>query len=430
MPAPSKRSLLIPFSPIRTMFRLADEMERAGGGPVYRLHVGDPDFAPPEDVLVDTVAALRGGKTHYAPVAGIQALREALAEKVRRVNGIAATTDQIVISPGSTEALFATMSVQFHPGDEILIPEIYWPNYLQQALLAGGRPVFYPLGAGYQPDLEGLRARITPRARAILINSPSNPTGAVVPEATLRSMVAIAREADLWILSDEAYEDFVFGGAHASPASFERDLPERERRVFSLFTFSKSYAMTGFRLGYIAAPTPLAATILRKTQEPLIGSASMPIQWGALRALGNKESVARMREAYRRRRDLALAILNPAGLADYKPDGAFYILADIAATGLTGDEFALELLREERVAVAPGAGFALVPALGADGLPIGEPRAEGAPEYPTNPKARHRVRIAFCVSDEELTEGLKRLVRFAERRAAARGTRTGAATAP
>jgi len=424
MPEPSRRSQLIPFSPIRTMFRLADEMERAGGGPVYRFHVGDPDFAPPDRIVEDTASAMRSGKTHYAPVAGVQKLREILAEKVRRKNGVAVDTERIIVCPGSTEALFAAMQVLFSPGEEILIPEIYWPNYLQQALLAGGRPVFYPLGLGYQPDIEGTRRAITPRARAIMINSPSNPTGAVFPEATLRALWELAREKNLWILSDEAYEDFVFGGAHVSPGSFERDLPEAERRVFSLYTFSKTYAMTGFRLGYIAAPTTMSAILLRKAQEPLIGSASMPIQWGAMNAFGEEAAVARMREAYARRRDLAMSILKPAGLADYTPEGAFYIMADVSRTGLTGDEFALRLLREERVAVAPGAGFALQPAIGSDNFPVGTMTPAGAPEYPSNPKAKHRVRIAFCVSDEILREGLTRLVRFAEK------CRAAGATAP
>ncbi len=420
MPELSRRSQLIPFSPIRTMFRLADEMERAGGGPVYRLHVGDPDFAPPARVLEDTAEAMRSGRTHYAPVAGVQKLRETLAEKVRRKNGVAADTEKIIVCPGSTQALFASMQVLFSPGEEILMPEIYWPNYVQQALLAGGRPVFYPLGRGYQPDLEGTRRVITPRARAIMINSPSNPTGAVFLAATLRALWELARERNIWILSDEAYEDFVFGGSHVSPGSFERELPEAERRVFSLYTFSKTYAMTGFRLGYIAAPTTMSAVLLRKTQEPLIGSASMPIQWGAMNAFGEEAAVAAMRSAYARRRDLAMSILEPAGLADYRPEGAFYIMADVSRTGLDGDEFALRLLQEERVAVAPGSGFALQPVIGSDHFPVGTMTPAGAPEYPTHPKAKHRVRIAFCVSDEELKEGLTRMVRFAERQSHAR----------
>ena len=303
------------------------------------------------------------------------------------------------------------------PGDEVLVPEIYWPNYVQEVLLLGGRPVFYPLGAGYQPELGALRALVSPRTRAIMINSPSNPTGAVFPEATLRAMYELAREHDIWILSDEAYEDFVFSGAHVSPGSFEAGMPEEKRRVFTLFTFSKSYAMTGLRLGCVVAPTLYTATLLRKCQEPLVASAGMPIQWGAIAALGEAEraGVAKMRDAYRRRRDLALSILQPAGMADYVPEGAFYIMADVSATGMTGDDFAVALLREKRVAVAPGAGFAILPRFAADGSVVAEPSPSGAPEYPTNPKARHRVRIAFCVSDEELGEGLRRMVRFAAR---------------
>ncbi len=422
MPRPSRRSQLIPFSPIRVMFRLADELERAGGGPVIRLHVGDPDFAPPEAVIEATARAMREGKTHYPPSVGIQSLRTALAEKVTRRNGIAATTEQIVITPGSTEALMASMEIALHPGDEILLPEIYWPNYVQQALLASAKPIFYPLGTGYQPDVEGVRRAVTPRTKAILINSPSNPTGAVIPEATLRALYAVARERDLWVISDEAYEDIVFDAKHVSPGSFERDLPDPERRVFSLYTFSKSYAMTGFRLGYIAAPSQLVATILRKIQEPIVASTATPIQWGGLAALPDDASITTMRDAYRRRRDLAISILRPAGLVDYTPEGAFYILADVESTGLSADEFAVRLLQEHRVAVAPASGFALAPQFGPDGLPIGEMTAMGAPDFPIHPKARTRVRIAFCVSDAELSEGLKRMVALVSALRSARGS--------
>jgi aspartate aminotransferase len=430
MPKPSLRTSLIPFSPIRTMFRLADEMERAGGGPVFRLHVGDPDFAPPASVVEETSAALRTGRTHYAATAGVHELRVALVEKLAKRNGIAATADHIVITPGSTQGLFAGLEMIFGVGEEILVPEIYWPNYVQQIMLLGGRPLFYPLGSGYQPDVDAARRLITPRTRGILINSPSNPTGAVFPESTIRAFFELAREKDLWILSDEAYEDFVFRGSHVSAASFERHLPESERRVFSLFTFSKSFAMTGLRLGYLVSPTLATGILLRKCQEPLVASAAMPIQWGALAAAQGAEqaSVDAMRETYRRRRDLTLSILKPAGLADYEPEGAFYIMADVSSTGLTGDEFAVSLLREERVAVAPGVGFAMQPEFTQEGLPRATPRESGAPDYPANPKARQRVRIAFCVSDDELREGLTRMVRFVERvrgRVAPAAGRTG-----
>ncbi|HET9952537.1 MAG TPA: aminotransferase class I/II-fold pyridoxal phosphate-dependent enzyme [Candidatus Eisenbacteria bacterium] len=416
MPQPSRRSQQIPFSPIRAMFRLADEMERAGKGPVIRFHVGDPDFAPPAAVVEATHAAMKAGKTHYPPSVGVHELRLALAEKVEKQNGIRANVEQVVTSPGSTEALVAVMEIALHPGDEILIPEIYWPNYVQQALLASAKPVFYPLGAGYQPDVEGTRRAITPRTRCILVNSPSNPTGAVAPEATLRALHALAREHDLWIISDEAYEDIVFDATHFSMGAIERDLPESERRVLSLFTFSKSYAMTGFRLGYIVAPTMLMGTILRKTQEPLVGSTASMIQWGGLAALRDPAPIAAMRDAYRRRRDIAVSILREAGMVDYTPQGAFYIMADVSSTGMTGDAFAKALLEEEKVCVAPAAGFALAPEFGSDGVPVGAMTAGGAPDYPSNPKARHLVRIAFCVSDDDVREGLTRLVRFAERR--------------
>ncbi len=217
----------------------------------------------------------------------------------------------------------------------------------------------------------------------------------------------------------------MFRGEHVSTGSFERDLPEEKRRVFTLFTFSKSYSMTGLRLGYVVAPTVYTATLLRKCQEPLVASAGMPIQYGALPALGEAEraGVAKMRDTYRRRRDLALSILQPAGMADYVPEGAFYIMADVSGTGMTGDEFAVALLKEERVAVAPGSGFAITPRFAADGSLSAEPSPSGAPEYPTNPKASHRVRVAFCVSDEDLGEGLRRMAKFAAKRRAVGSTR-------
>lgn len=416
MPKLSLRSEQIPFSPIRTMFRLADEMDAAGRGPVIRLHVGDPDFAPPESVMEATNKALHAGRTHYAPSAGVSELRAALATKVRERNGLAAKTDHIIITPGSTQALYASMSLMLGPGDEMLLPEIYWPNYIQEVLFLGARPVFYPLGQGYQPDLDAVRRAVTSRTRAIMINSPSNPTGAVFPESTLRALFNLAEEHDLWILSDEAYEDFVFGGRHISPGSFERDRPEAERRVFTLFTFSKSYAMTGLRVGYVVCPSFHVWTVLRKCQEPLVASSTTPIQWGAIAALDARERAGldRMHEVYRKRRDLAISILKPAGLTDYVPEGAFYIMADISSTGMDGEAFAEALLEEEKVAVAPGAGFALLPEFGPDGVLRAHPTPSGAPEYATNPKASHRVRIAFCVSDDELREGLTRLVRFAE----------------
>ena len=360
MPGLSRRSELIPFSPIRTMFRLADEMERAGGGPVYRLHVGDPDFHPPAAVVDGVCDAMRGGKTHYEHTVGLHELRAAYAEKARARNGLAATTEHVVVTPGSTQALFASMSLMLGPGDEMMLPEIYLPNYIQQVLMLGARPRFYPLGAGYQPDLEETRRAVTDRTRAILINSPSNPTGAVFHEKTLRALYDLARERDLWVLSDEAYEDFVYGGAHVSPASFERDLPEEQRRVFTLFTFSKSYAMTGLRLGVIITPSGRVTTMLRKCQEPLVASGNSPTQWGACAPSRrpNRRGSRRCTRSTAAPRPRALD--SPArGNGDDVPEGAFYIMADVSSTGMSGDEYAVALLREERVAVAPGAGFAL-----------------------------------------------------------------------
>jgi aspartate aminotransferase/aminotransferase len=232
--------------------------------------------------------------------------------KLARENGLTATPDQIVVTAGAVGALAAGTLAVVDPGDEILVPDPGWPNYTSMALIAGGRPVPYPLRRddGYLPDLETLGRLVSARTKLLLINSPGNPTGSVYPGSVVRSLVDFAREHDLYVLSDEVYEALVFEGEHVPAARFDGD-----GRVITVFGCSKTYAMTGWRLGYAFASMPVAA-LMARLQEPLVSCASSVSQKAAEVALDMDQSpVTAMRDAYRERRDLIVSVLGGERLA-------------------------------------------------------------------------------------------------------------------
>ena len=272
-------------------------------------------------------------------------------EKLGQDNEIKVGPDQVAATPGSVFALASALMTVADPGDEVLIPDPGWPNYHMQALALGLKPVHYPLWAeaGYQPRVQDLSPLVTPRTRALIINNPSNPTGAVFSRKTLESLLELARERDFYLISDEVYEKIIYEGSHFSPASIDPD-----GRVISVFAVSKTYAMTGWRLGYYAAPAALAP-VMFKALEPFVSCASSVSQKAAEAALrGPQECVAEMVETYRRRRDLVVERLERAGLGFVRPSGAFYLLIDITPTGLDSYGFATQLLQETGTAVAPG----------------------------------------------------------------------------
>jgi aspartate/methionine/tyrosine aminotransferase len=332
-------------------------MDLAAGQPnVLHLEVGEPDFPTPPHIVEAGVAAARAGFTRYAPNAGLPELREAIAEKLARVNGLRVTPDQVVVTAGSVCGLMTTLMALVEPGDEVLLPDPGWPNCEMMVRGIGARPVPYPLDAarGFLPDLDALVGSITGRTKALLVNSPANPTGAVFSEETMRRLVAIAVEHDLYLLSDEVYDQLVYDGEHFSPACLDGD-----GRVVSVYSFSKTYSMTGWRVGYVVAP-PAIAEVVTKLQEPVTSCASTVSQKAAEAALlGPQTCVEEMRLAYRERRDTALAILRDGGVDAVEPHGAFYLLVDVG--GVTSDTyaFARDLVREQRVAVAPGEAFGL-----------------------------------------------------------------------
>ncbi|MFG2603290.1 pyridoxal phosphate-dependent aminotransferase [Streptomyces sp. NPDC048514] len=395
------RAGTIPPSCLHAVFRAAEDRERATGRPVVKLHVGEPYFPPPREVALAVEHAVHEGRTAYTSAEGMLTLREALAVKLETENGHRTSPDRVFVTPGSCQGLAALFQSLARPGDELLMPELHWPIHLQQVLLAGFRPVFYALGPGYRPSLDSLRAAVTPRTRAVLVNSPANPTGAVIDTESMAAILELARAHDLQIVSDEAYEHFVYEGEHVSFASLESGVPEEERRIFSTFTFSKSLAMTGYRLGYVVTPNEAAAHALRVVQEASIIGPSTPVQYAGLTALKAEDSARANARMVRANRDRALPALREAGLLAELPQGGWYAVIDVGSTGVDAETFAASLLEAHEVGVAPAAGFALRPVLADDGRVLS---ADPAPE------ARTLVRLAFCGDPDELDTGVARLL--------------------
>jgi aspartate/methionine/tyrosine aminotransferase len=366
----------MPRSGIREVMELASR--RAD---VLHLEVGEPDFATPAHIVEAAARAATDGYTKYTPNRGLDSTVAAIRDKLEARNGIAVAPEQVVVTPGAVGALAVALLALVEPRECILLPDPGWPNYAMMAALIGAEPILYPLlaGEGYEPDLDRLaRLAASPGAKAIVVNSPANPTGAVWSAETIERVVAIARDHGLYVVSDEVYEEMVFEGTHTSPASFDR-----EGRVVTVSGVSKTYAMTGWRVGYLAASAEVAA-LAAKVQEPLVACAAAVSQKAAEAALrGPQDCVAAMRDAYRRRRDLAVAGLDAAGLLVSVPRGAFYILADVSRATDDSYAFARALVADHGVAVAPGATF--------------------------GPAGRGLVRLSLASASEVIEEGIARL---------------------
>jgi aspartate/methionine/tyrosine aminotransferase len=269
-------------------------------------------------------------------------------------------------------------------GDEVLLPDPGWPNYRMMLPWLGARPVFYPCppSAGFQPDLDTLAALVTPRTKVLVVNSPNNPTGAVYPVATITRMIELAQRHNMWLLSDECYDQILLDGSWTSPASLAPD----DARIATVFTFSKTYSMTGWRLGYLAGSAELVdtATKVLESNSSCVSTISQVAAEAAL--TGPQDCLIEMVDAYRRRRDIVVGILEDAELFIARPTGAFYIMADVSSAGLPSRDLAFALLRERGVSVAPGTAFGRV--------------------------AGEAVRISLASSDADLREGVGRLAEF------------------
>ena len=351
-----------------------------------RLEVGEPDFPTPPWITEAAAAAARRGETRYTSNFGIPPLREAIAAKLVERNGYPATADQVVVTQGGVQALHLSLLTLLDPGDEVLLPDPAWPNFRMMAALVGAREVLYGLAQGnaFLPDLDELQALVTPRTKVLVVNFPSNPLGSTATAAQLGAICDFAARHDLWLISDECYDELIFDGPIVSAAAVSS-----YERIIGIYSFSKVYAMTGWRVGYAVAP-PDTAAILAKVQEPLVSCINTPAQYAALAALeGNQGVVAEMKASYRHRRDIVLERLIAAGLSAPRPSGAFYVWLDISECGFDSLTFCRRLLAEESVAVAPGGAF--------------------------GPAGQGKVRLSIATAEGTLVEAVARLGRFIDR---------------
>ncbi|HEX6818809.1 MAG TPA: aminotransferase class I/II-fold pyridoxal phosphate-dependent enzyme [Ktedonobacterales bacterium] len=343
------------------IFRIGELVH--GRSDITHLEFGEPNFPTPAHIIEAARASLASERQTYGPGAGLPWLREALSERVARVNAYAPTPQQIVVAAGGTGALMGTLHALCEAGDEVLVPDPAWPGYDMMIAAIGARKVAYPLNAanGWQPDLDALAAVTTPRAKALVINSPSNPGGAVFPRETVERLVDFAARHNLWLVSDECYDQILFEGEHVSPATLA---PER---VLTIGTCSKAYAMTGWRVGWVSAPASVAPAI---TLVNIASVNNLPtfVQRAAYAALtGPQDVVGEMASEYRARRDLAVELVRERYLLEYEPHGAFYLLIPVARACPNPDAFDSStfdsvafgeaLVRERGIAVGPGEAF-------------------------------------------------------------------------
>ncbi len=354
-------------SPTLAITALAKSMKEQGID-VISFGAGEPDFNTPDVINQAAIDAINSGFTRYTPTAGIDPLRQAIADKLLKDNGLSYKSAQVVVTCGAKHALFGIFQAICDPGDEVIIPAPYWVSYPEQVKLAGGVPVYVTAdsAANFIPDPAQIEAAVTPKTRAIVINSPNNPSGAVFPEAVIRAIADIAVKHGIYLISDEIYEKMVYGTEHFSVASISEEV---KKLTIVVNGMSKANAMTGWRIGYAAAELDLVKAIVRMQDQSTSNPTSIA-QKAALAALKAPESlITDMVAAFNERRAVIVQLLNDIpGFNCPNPGGAFYAFPDVS--GVYGksfngkpinssDDFAEYLLNEARVAVVPGRGFGL-----------------------------------------------------------------------
>ena len=352
----SERMEALPFSGIRVMMERANRMQREGKD-VIHMEIGRPDFDTPEVIKKAAFDSLEKGHVFYTSNYGTPELRAAIAEKLTRENNVAYAPEEILVTIGVGEGTYASIAAFVNPGEEVLVPNPVWLNYIHVPQFFGAVPVTYSLKEenDYQIDLDELEAKTTEKTKMLVINSPGNPTGTVQSLETLQKLADFAKKHDLIVVSDEIYEKLVYGGAkHVSIAS----LPGMKERTITLNGFSKCYSMTGWRLGYAAAPVEFIKGLVRVHQY-INTCASSFVQDAGIVALKEAEpDVQAMVKEYERRRDFAVKALNEIdGISCKMPEGAFYIFVNIKSFGKTSAEVADYLLDEALVATVPGSAF-------------------------------------------------------------------------
>ena len=358
---------------------------KARGEDVIVLSVGDPDFATPAPVVSCAIDALNNGDTHYAATAGRDELRQAIATDFSSRTGVATDIDNVFVFAGTQNALFATSLVLLEHGDEVIALEPMYVSYEASLSLGGAKlvTVAQPAEQGFRPNIKLIEQAITPATRALVITTPNNPTGVAMTKEELTSIAQLAIKHNLWVVSDEIYTDIIFDGEHHSIAA----LPGMAERTVTINGLSKSHAMTGWRIGWTIAPKQLAPHYDNLTLCMLYGIPGF-IQQAALLALTDqRDASVEMKELYRLRRDVVCAELEKAdNLPLLKPQAAMYVMADIRAYGLSGNEFCHVLYKKTGVSVLDAGAF-------------GE-------------SARGWIRISFTLGEDTLKEGCKRIVSF------------------
>ncbi len=379
----SERLSTVPPSGIRRFFDIAATMDD-----VISLGIGEPDFETPEPIIRAGIEALERGETHYSSNSGLLELRRAIAEHLDRMYGQTYNpASEILVTVGVSEALYLALAATLDPGDEVIIPEPCFVSYAPEVVFAGGKPVMVPtkLEHNFQVTADEIESAINDRTKVLLIGYPNNPTGAVMSRSRLNEIAAVAKQHDLLVISDEIYDRLVYDFDHVCFPS----LPGMYSRTVLLQGFSKAYAMTGWRIGYIAAPAEILG-MMRRVHQYTIMCAPSVSQYAALAALKEGEPyVEEMVAEYDRRRRLIVNGMNEIGLNCFEPQGAFYAFPCIEITGMDENEFAEKLLHEERVAVVPGSAF-------------GE-------------AGKGHVRCSYATAYEKIEEALERLQRFVRR---------------
>ncbi len=387
----SHRAQLLKPSPTLAITSKANAM-RAEGIDVVSFGAGEPDFNTPQPIIDEAVTALNAGFTKYTPSAGIKELKEAICAKLLRENKLTYSPDQITVSCGAKHSLYNAMQVLINPGDEVILLAPYWMTYADQVVLAGGVPKVIHCSAeeGFVPTYDQLREAITPKTRAIIINSPSNPTGGLLPRHTLKEIGALALRNGFWIIADEIYERLIYGYEFESIAGLGKDVQDQ---TITIGGCSKSYAMTGWRIGFSAAPLPIAKA-MSNFQDQVTSNPTSFAQRGAVVAFGlPAESVEAMRAEFEVRRDLIVGLLSAIpGVKIDPPKGAFYAFPDITALlkeGETDLDLAGELLEKALVAVVPGSVF----------------------------EGRGYIRLSYATSRANIEKGVGRIAEFFAARA-------------
>jgi aspartate/methionine/tyrosine aminotransferase len=359
----------------------------AQGKKIVHLEIGEPDFATPDNIVEAGISAMQNGYTHYTPASGIFEAREAVAGFVSRTLKTEVDPLEVVLVPGSKNVLLFTLLACIEPGDEVILPDPGYPAYASQVSFIGAvpKPVTLREESGFRMDLDELASLVTPKTRMLIVNTPQNPTGGILTEEDVKFVCDLAHKHDLLVVSDEIYSQLVYGFQHVSPLSY----PDMRERTVLMDGLSKSYAMTGWRLGYAVAPRALAA----KLDQLMINSSSCAAgftQMAAIEALSAPESehaVARMVKVFEHRRNLVVDGLNEIpGMRCARPQGSFYVFPNIEGTGFEEHELSDRLLAEAGVAVLPGTAFGHA--------------------------GKGFIRLAYTQSEDELKLGLERIGEF------------------